>query len=235
MGSIQELLANLDPKLREELAAAAAAGQKESYPHIVSELPGAIKPNKPYMFRPYPKALTPPAVIVETRDREMELRAEWGTPLPYDGDASAESHRESYFLRQKYPKKMVPPQILVDSAEEERRVLASWQVGGADPVENQKWPQWRFHAEQTPVVVNDAAEAAALGAGWYLTPAEAVEVAQTQRNFHGASHSPVDEETERAALFRTAEENFVQVKRNWSTAKLREAVHGSRPETSAAA
>lgn len=225
--ALAQVLAQMDPKLLEE-ALAAAKGQNEQYPHLINEIPGAIRPNKPYAYRAYPKALTPPKVIVNSADHELELRAQWGTPLPYDGDTSGAGNRQSYFLRQNYPKQMTPPQVIVENAEEERRVLASWMVGGTDPVESQKWPQYRFSAEGGGILVDNAAEAEALGPGWYLTPAEAVEAAKAQDRFRGAAPaaSSGSEENERAELYRLAEERMIKVNKHWSTERLRRAVHG---------
>lgn len=201
---------------------------------IVSELPihnGQV--HKPYTHQEYPKALTPPKVKVLNRDQELQLRAQWGQPLPYDGDAKGEAHRESYFQRQAYPKDMQPPQVTVDNAEQERRQLAAWRMGGEDPIDRQTWPQWRFHLEKKPVLVNSEAEAVALGDGWYDTMDAALTEARRQPLPRlGAAE---DEQIERERLFRKAAESFVKVDKRWTTDRLRQAVDGGAAEQKPAA
>lgn len=188
-----------------------------------------VNPKEPYEHQTYPKAVYPPKVAVKSFDHELQLRAQWGTPLPYGADIDGKVHQESYAARQTYPKLMQPPHIEVNSPDEEKRLLASWRVSGPDPVEMAQFPQYRFHAEQDPVMVHSDADAAALGPGWFRTVKE---VLAEERDRQALVKDVVperqsNEETERAELFRVAAENFIKTNKNWSTEKLRKAVYGT--------
>lgn len=205
---------------------------------LINEIPHPGAPVKPYTHQEYPKALDPPAVIVTSRDHELQLRAMWGMPLTYDGDLKGDAHRESYFMRQVYPKQMQPPQVKVDSAEEERRQLAAWRMGSQDPVARQTWPQWRFHAEQGGKLVHSDDESAALGADWFQTPGEAIESARGQvvhpKERAIRAEAATGEQSERADLYRKLDANYVRYSKHWSTERLRQAL-GLKAEPAEAA
>lgn len=188
-----------------------------------------VNPKESYEHQEYPKALYPPKVSITSADHELEMRAQWGTPLPYGGDAAAFRHQESYFTRQTYPKLMQPPHIEVNSPEEERRVLASWKMSGADPVEKAQWPKWRFHATEDAKLVQSEDEASKLGPGWYATIREALAEERDKQAIRAQANSPevqATEEEERATLYKVAAENFIKVDKRWATDKLRKAVYG---------
>ena len=73
------------------------------------------------------------------------------------------------------------------------------------------FPAWWYHATEPARVVQDEAEAAAVGEGWYSSP-----------DGVGAKHTPeVAPLSERDALLAEAEARGVEVDRRWGVAKLK--------------
>jgi hypothetical protein len=99
-----------------------------------------------------------------------------------------------------------------------------------NPVERQKFPQWRFHAgEKKPVMVNSDAESAALGSDWYANIEDAFAATRAKAAvFQAPKAEATEEQDERATLYREAAENFIKVDKRWTTERLREAVRGQK-------
>ena len=79
---------------------------------------------------------------------------------------------------QEYAAKGYRPVHMGNAAEYENTILeGSVHVDGAKT----DFPKWKYHDEEMPVIVNDAAEEKALGDGWRDTrlPVEASEVPQS--------------------------------------------------------
>lgn len=129
-----------------------------------------VDPNYSYRYREFPKALTPPPVIVADEAEERTFRVKRGQPLPWE---KPEMAVEYYKLRQ-YPVKLQPSQILVHSSEEERATKASWNLQAPDHV---SYPRWLFNPMEAPRMVSSASEEDALGKDWFPTIKEATDAA----------------------------------------------------------
>jgi hypothetical protein len=133
-----------------------------------------INPDYSYTYKPFPRMIYPPLVIVIDATQEKKLRTKWNQPLPWAAQQMKE--RDEYYALQDYPKEMQPPGVVVNNADEEAAVKASWNVGNGVAI-REDWPRYMFHATKGGKMVRDAAEMQALGPGWYETPEEAVKAA----------------------------------------------------------
>jgi hypothetical protein len=178
-----------------------------------------VNPNYTYEYKPYPKALTPPDVIVADDKEEKALRIKWKTPLPWAvNDPEQREFIAEYYANQSYPHRMTPPQIIVQDESHEAAVKAAWRAEyGEDAV--RLYPAWFFHASQPPALVGSAKELEKLGAGWHDTPAKAVDAAKGIK-----PAVPASEELERASLMKLAGDLDIKVDERMKTPRIRQMV-----------
>lgn len=240
-----ELPPGLTPQMLQNIVAFLTAQAAQQAPRPSGTLqPNQIRGVNPayrYSYREYPKALTPPPVEVKNEQEERTLRVRWNQPLPWpDVEPNGSASRvEAYYMLREYPTFMQPPQIVVQTAEEEEAKLASWNVGGSSRV---KYPRYMFHAEKGGAMVNSAMEEHALGAGWYATPAEAMQAAfskmketdQRQGLTSSSNQTPVDGASDREALLARAKELGIDAKPSWGTKRLMDAIDAAEIEQAAA-
>jgi|KBSMisStandDraft_5_1062788.scaffolds.fasta_scaffold02378_13 hypothetical protein len=178
-----------------------------------------VNKNYTYEFRPYPKALTPPDVIVSDAKQEQALRIKWRTPLPWAvNDPEQRGFIAEYYTSREYPQRMTPPQIVVQDEPQEAAVMAAWRAEyGEDAV--RLYPAWFFHATQAPVLVANPRELEKLGQGWFPTPAQAIDAAKGNK-----PAVPASEELERGRLMKLAGDLDIKVDDRMKTPKIRQLV-----------
>lgn len=179
-----------------------------------------VNPNYQYRFQEFPKAITPPPVVVNNEGEERTFRTRDGQPLPWE---KPEMAVEYYKLRQ-YPVRMQPAQIVVHTAADENARRAEWNLQAPDQV---SYPRWLFSATEPPRMVYSIGEEDALGNSWYPTVKEAIEAAtrmvagDTMRN-------------ERQALIDKATQLNVQFNPAWGNKRISDAIDASEAKTKAA-
>lgn len=190
-----------------------------------------VNPRYRYDFQPYPRALTPPAVIISNVDEEKRFRRTFNQSLPWNPtEAHGRMYIEQYWSVQQYPKEMQPAQVIVRSIQEEEAVLAGWRAGpsstgGEGPI----YPRWMFHPKQQAQLVSSAGAENALGKGWFPTPGEAISAAK------GETLVKPEAELDRDELLAEADRRGLRINRQWPLDRLRDAVEKSRVKEEVAA
>src|SRR5215831_7134590 len=176
-----------------------------------------VDPNYVYEYRPYPKAITPPDVIIADAAEEKKLRVKWNRPLPWGmHEPNGAQYIREYYERQEYPKRETPPVVIVADAVEEAGVRAGWRTEfGSDG--GIMYPAWFFSATAKPVLVSNAREREKLGEGWYENPAEALAAARGK-----PEPVPAKEELERAQLEKIAEQLDVRIDTRMKTRQVKQ-------------
>lgn len=184
-----------------------------------------VNKNYKYEYREFPKALTPPDIEVADAKQERQLRVKWSRPLPWDATKpEGQALIAQYYEEQVYPKRETPPQIVVQDANEEASVRAAWQMEYGESA-GIIYPAWFFHVTKQPVMVSNSKQRDALGKGWFATPSEAMDAAK-------GITAPVklDEQEEREALIRRADELGVSYDMRMKTPKIKQLVQQAERE-----
>lgn len=182
-----------------------------------------VNPNYQHVYKPYPKALNPPSVIVRSVEEERRFRTVFGMPLPWNAaQPDQREYMSDYFSSQDYPKKMVPPQIIVQSADEEIAVKAGWRSHDEEADQTVLYPRWLFHDTEAPVMVQSVEQEESLGEGWYPSMG-ALREAMANRSDPG--EQTIEEALSKDKLLDKAIKMGIKgVDKRWSEDRLRNAI-----------
>lgn len=224
-------MANLPPGVTPEMMTAIAAFFA-SQPQVVTRPRGVLQPSQirgvnpgyRYKFREYPKALTPPNVLIDSAEHERRFRLTFKLPLPWDpAQPDHREHIQDYYATAEYPKTMTPPQIIVNNQDEEDAVSAGWRTAGGDEVQSVIYPRWMFHATKEPVLVKNLAQETNLGDGWY--PSLGALKDATEGRSPTRDTQTIDEALEYDQLLDKAiAMNIAGVDKRWSIDRLKNAI-----------
>jgi hypothetical protein len=192
-----------------------------------------VNPRYQYVYREFPKALTPPDILVRDELMERDLRARWGAPLPWPEGIQPNGMNPvaAYYAGQHYPKTMTPPQVLVNSRDEEESLMASWNIErpAGDSNAEVTYPRWMFHASEPATLISNRDHELALGPGWYPTPNEALNAARK------GSTITTEQLDEHSRLVKQAVELGVRgADSRWTDQRLKNAIAGVEAKKQAA-